>query len=295
MLDYERITARDLKRIVNREEATPAAIGLFVAYDMWRRLAAGGGITTNELLRWIEDKWRFRTFANELDYWISLGQLLNQIAAQTDIARVECVIASLALRTEILSLEGSLYAAAFSSAYEQAATEGHKLKLRGLSTGKAKVLATRATGQAKMRPTPRALVRQIEGHIQRSTGRILALRNVLQDAATLLDMPGLSREIEAGVEANAKAIAGHREAIRELSPLTPQWGKQLSDITDLEKVEPDSMGEAELEMRFSMYLTGSWRKWARAGVNLRELADSSTGIVDLIRHAEIAAAEIGYE
>lgn len=295
MLDYEGITARDLKRIVNREEATPAAIGLFVAYDAWRRTAGQKHIVTNELLRWIEDKWRFKTFANELDYWISLGQFLTTFSFQTDVTRIECILASVTLRTEILSLEGSLYAAAFSSAYEQATTEGRKLKLRGLSTGKAKVLATRATGQTKMRPTPRAFVRQIEGHIQRSTGGILALRNVLRDAATLLDIPGLASEAEAGVEANATAIAEHRDAIRELSPLAPQWAKQLSDITDLEKVEPDSMGEAELEMRFSVYLTGSWRKWARAGVNLRELADSSMGIVDLIQRAGIAAAEISHE
>ena len=295
MLDYEKITARDLKRIVNREEATPAAIGLFIAHDIWRRLAEPEGITTNELLRWIEDKWRFKTFANELDYWISLGEFLSRFTIQIDIARVQCALTSLVLRTEILSLEGSLYAAAFSSAHEQAAVEGHKLKLRGLSTSKAKVLATRAAGQSKMRATPKTMVRQIEKQIRSSTGSVLALRDVLQDAAALLDMPGLSREIEAGVEANAKAVVEHRESIAQLSSFAPQWARQLNDITNLENVEPDSIIERELEMRFSVYLTGSWRKWARAGVNLRAIADSSNGIVDLMQHAEESATELTHE
>lgn len=52
----------------------------------------------------------------------------------------------------------------------------------------------------------------------------------------MLDMPALSSEIEAVVEANTKAIEGHREYIAELSPLSPQWARQLSAITDLESI-----------------------------------------------------------
>ena len=37
MLDYEGMTARDLKRIVSRGEPTPVAIGFFVLYDYWER------------------------------------------------------------------------------------------------------------------------------------------------------------------------------------------------------------------------------------------------------------------
>lgn len=295
MLDYEGLTVRDLKRIVNREEATPAAIGLFVAYDAWRRTTGPAGIVTNELLRWIEDKWRFKTFANELDYWISLGSLLTRLTIQVSHAYLQCTIINMGLYTQIFSLEGSLYAAAFSSAYEQATEEGRKLKLRGQSAKVAKMLAARALETSKLRATPKAQMKEIDRQLKSSRGHALALRNVLQDAAALLDMPALSSEIEAVVEANTKAIKGHREYIADLSPLSPQWARQLSAITDLESIGPDSAKENELEATLSLYLTGSWREWARAGVNLRAIADSSSGIVDLIRHAERAAAELDHE
>lgn len=107
MLDYEGLTVRDLKRIVNREEATPAAIGLFVAYDTWRR-ATRPSILTNELLRWIEDKWRFSAFANELEYWISLGEALARLGAMVESNRAMSNIAPLGLQIEIFLLEISL-------------------------------------------------------------------------------------------------------------------------------------------------------------------------------------------
>jgi hypothetical protein len=295
MLDYENITARDLRRIVNREEATPAAIGLFVAYDTWGRTEDHKGIVTNELLRWIEDKWRFKAFANELDYWISLGQALARLSMQIEYARLQCGLINLALFTEVFSLEGYLYATAFSSAYEHAAEQSIKLKFGALSATKAKMLATRAAETSKLRATPKKQLREIERQIQSSTGYTLALRNVLQDAAVLLDMPSLPRPAIESVAVNAKAIERHRAYIAELSSLAPQWARQLSAITDLESIGPDSAIENDLEATLSLYLTRSWREWARAGVNLRALADSSGGIVELIRQAEIAAAEIKHE
>lgn len=295
MLDYESLTVRDLKRIVNREEATPAAIGLFVAYDAWRHTKHIPHIITNELLRWIEDKWRFRAFANELDYWISLGELLTQIEAMIAREKLGSLLVNVALYTEIFSVEGSLYAAAFSAAYEQAAAASLKLKLPGLSASQVELLATRATEKTKLRLTPPKQMRELEGQVQGTFASLLALRNAMNDLATLLGVSALAEEMEQTVDSTDEQMDSHRTYVKALEPLAPKWAKQINGIIAYEHTEPNKETEDQLGRMISLYLTPKWKDWARAGVNLRELADSSKSIVDLIRLADSAAAELNDE
>ena len=294
MLDYERITARDLKRIVNRGEATPAAIGLFVAYDVWRRHAKHKGIVTNELLRWIEAKWRFSAFANELDYWIDLGNELARLVTLVEAQRAMSSIAPLGLQLEIFQMEGSLYATAFKAIHEQATTADLKLKLPGLSANQVERLAELAT-QTKLRLTPKTQAKFILSQSQGAYTSLVALRNVLQDLATLLGITALPESAKEGVQSIEKSMASHKAYIDTLAPLAPKWAKLLSEAVDIQRLAQDIAAEAKLEQALSLYLTPQWRAWARAGVNLRELADETKGIVELMRQAERAAAELDHE
>ena len=289
MLDYERLTVRDLKRIVNREEATPAAIGLFVAYDTWRRATQRPSILTNELLRWIEDKWRFSTFANELDYWISLGEALARLSARVMSNKAMSNFAPLGLQIEIFILETSLYAKAYSAAHEQAAAAGLKLKLPGLSARQTDILATLAEKHAGPQPSLKPRMDVIQGQAKQTYTSLLALQSILRDLEALLGTSGAAEEAREATESLVEGVSACRRSIDSLAPLAPQWARRLSRAADLEHVEPDGE-EAELERMLSLYLTPQWRAWARAGVNLRELADSSKGVVELLRQAGQAAA-----
>ena len=203
-------------------------------------------------------------------------------------------IAPLGLQLEIFQMEGSLYATAFRAIHEQATVADLKLKLPGLSASQVEMLAELAT-ETKLRLTPKAQAKYILSQSQVAYASLVALRNVLQDLATLLGITALSESAQEGVQSIEESMASYRVYIDTLAPLAPKWAKLLGEAVDLERLTPDMAAEARLEQTLSLYLTPQWRAWARAGVNLRELADSSKGIVELMRHAEIAAAELTHE
>lgn len=186
MLDYEGLTVRDLKRIVNREEATPAAIGLFVVYDAWRRDHKLPHIISNELLRWIEEKWRFKTFANELDYWIGLGEQLSRLEYGVARAKLASATTNLDIFVGIIFTEGYLYGAAFGEAYSQATAAGLKIKIPGLTAKQTEELAARVSDlSVKDTPTPFKRIEEARKKAQGDVASLLAARNVIGDAAAL--------------------------------------------------------------------------------------------------------------
>lgn len=297
MLDYEGLTVRDLKRIVNREEATPAAIGLFIVHDAWRRDHRLPYIISNELLRWIEEKWRFKTFANELDYWVGLAEHLNRLEYGVTRARLASVTTNLDIFMSIIFTEGYLYGAAFAETYRQAAAAGLKIKIPGLTAKQTEALAARASDlSVKDTPTPPKRIEEARKQAQSHLASLLATRNVMEDAAALLAIPGLVEDINGALHfLRVQANRHDKDYLEGMEAIAPKWARQLRRMVDYEPVEPDKEREAQLESALSLYLTPQWRRWARAGVSLREIAESSTGIVDLIQRAEQAAAELNNE
>jgi len=289
MLDYERLTARDLKRIVNRGEATPAEIGLFVAYDFWEREHGRRSIVDNKLLRYIVGKWAYSASANDLEFWLELGGQLRILELQA-IEQANKVHISL-LQAELIISRAvrGFYAGLNVTLYKQAIEHG-------LDVAEPERGIARAQEAAKDIPSEEEIDNAAENIIT-YTEQFLGYLPIMGAAATLLEIP-LTREIvESGVALApwAEKQEGLLEEAKELVELWPAMVQSLKTLTSIGSVRPSSATMSYVEKVIGAYLSPHWKEWARKGINLREQAERSRGVVDLIRHAELAAAELSHE
>ena len=302
MLDYERLTVRDLKRIVNRREATPAAIGLFVLYDFWERGHSRRAIVDNSLLRYIESKWQFSPHANELDFWVELSQQLKLLEFQALEQGQRAMLAFMQADKRI----GYLLLVAYRREYQQQLTEAATVSdinaeqfLKELGE-RLDRLEGHFAGSNYM-PTLEEIEREVED-MRTNTANFLGYIQVMAMAEALLGISltefgvsGVSlypwvtqRDAQFKIQFDEYPTLDEDVSDTDIAPL-------LKRLTTIGFVRPSSDVIASVERALGAYLSSSWSAWARAGVKLRELADSSTGIVDLIRHAELAAAELTHE
>ena len=86
-----------------------------------------------------------------------------------------------------------------------------------------------------------------------------------------------------------------REKGRILEEYWPDKARELRQLVAIGSVRPSPEVMINTERILAAYLSPNWRVWVRAGVNLREIADMSKGVADLIRHAELAAVELKHE
>lgn len=294
MLNYEGLTVRELKRIVNRGEATPTEIGLFVVYDMWEREHGRRTIVDNKLLRYIEEKWQFREYANELDYWLEFGAELKILELQ---AREQGLLAERAMlqaealvgRT-VLAFHGFFYRAL----HKQATEAGLEVK--------EKEWLEEADAAIKDIPYETEMENAIE-EVRTYLANFLGYHSVLKAAEALLDIP-LSWLLTPRSLAIAFTPWIERDTARwEISPeLKEYWPDRADELKRLTErltaavyVQPSSDTIASVERILGAFLSPHWSMWAQAGIKLRELAGSSRGIADLLRLAELAAAELAHE
>lgn len=289
MLDYERITARDLKRIVNRGEATPAAIGLFVVYDFWEREHERRSIVDNKLLRHIESKWAFSTYANELEYWLELGTQLRilelRAIEQASKAHISLLKAEALMRRSV----GAYYALWYKALHQQATGAGLEVSPELPPLSEAEEIAQGLPDWEQIEAAGR--------DIRTNVASFLGYLPALGAAGSLLGID-LSKQVIAEGNALAPWAEGQKNQMEKYQEFFEHWpdrAKALRELTAIGSVRPSSDVTASVVRILGAYLSPNWIAWARAGVKLREIAESSSGIMDLIRHAEIAAAEIKHE
>jgi hypothetical protein len=273
-IDYKSVTVRDLKRMVNRGEASPTEIGLFVAYDTWERESGRRAIVTNELLRWIEEKWRFKPYANELDYWVDFGKHLVSVQYR---ANRESVLFSLALVTISVEMHyayGMLYGATFKALYKQALEHG--LQIPGLTEEQAAALAATVSETPDYRvSTLTMLWEKLRGDLAKKQ----AISNVLIDAEAFLDIP-LATELEENLAFTRERLIKERAGIEQLAKMDPRAEVLLSGSGDYESVEADPETEATYTELLTQYLPVGWREWAQAGIKLRDVAPKARSIAE---------------
>ncbi len=289
MLDYERITARDLKRIVNREEATPAAIGLFLLYDYWEREHGRRAIVDNKLLRYIESKWAFSPYANELDFWLELGGQLRILELQAIGLAGKAHISLLQAEEVIGRAVAAFYAGWSETLYE------HAIK-HGLDASEPPGGLARAREAAQDIPSEEEIDDAAES-IRTYTAQFLGYLPAMEGAGTLLGIPLGSQIVESGV-ALAPWAERQEHKLEEYGELVKQWPdmvKALKRLTGIGSVRPSPATMSYVEKVIGAYLSPNWLEWTQKGINLQEQAERARGVVDLIRHAEIAAAELDHE
>ena len=285
MLDYERLTVRDLKRIVNREEATPSAIGLFVVYDMWEREHGRRAVVDNTLLRYIEGKWAFTTYANELDYWVDLGGQLRVLGLRA--VEQSYMLDKSLNEAELLILrtETAVYASGYRQLYKQALEAG-------IEVDKSLVeLLEKTRKHERSLPYPEEIGRATDS-VKTETRALMGYIAILEDISFLLDFrySGLLARDKASI---AEWIAGQEAKLQGLirdRPATVVQLQKMIESINLKQVDPSVTEKWAGVM--AAYFSPDWRAWAQAGVKLRPLADVAESIVDLVRIAEQVAAEI---
>ena len=303
MFDYERLTVRDLKRIVNRGEATPAAIGLFVLSDYWEREHGRRAIVDNKLLRYIESKWQFTPYANELDYWLKLGELLKQLEYQAlkEVERAEFAFTRTDKRIGYL-----LTVAAYNEfrrllTKTKAADKNSGPTLEGIEELRENMnRLERYFGGLGYLPTLEEIEREVE-EVRTYTANFLGYIQALIMALTLLGIPATDF-VSSGVILYLWWVTERGDQFEFLHsaflPLekdvhaTDDIALLLKPLTTIAPVRPSPKVIADVERALGDYLTPQWGEWARAGVSLRELAAGSRGVVDLIQNAGKAAAEV---
>lgn len=273
-IDYQSVTVRDLKRMVNRGEATPTEIGLFIAYDTWEREHGRRAIVTNDILRWIEEKWKFKPYANELDYWIDFGKHLLTVRAMALRKDVLFRLTLTMLSVETYYAYGTLYGATFKALYEQALE--HDLQVPGLTEEQAAALAATIGNTPDYHvSTLNTLWEQIRGGL----AELQAIYNVLADAAAFLGIP-LAEGAEANLADSRKEIIVRRAEIERLAKIDPRAKVLLSGSGDYESVEADPEIEATYTELLAQYLPVEWRVWAQAGIKLRDVAPLAKSIAE---------------
>jgi len=289
MLDYERITARDLKRIVNRGEATPAAIGLFVVYDFWEREHGRRSIVDNKLLRYIVGKWAYSASANELEFWLELGGQLRILELQAIEQANKAHISLLQAEKIIARAASAFYAGWSETLYDQALKYGLEITEPPGGIARAREAAQDIPSEEEIDDTAES--------IRTYVAQFLGYLPVMGAAGALLGIP-LTHEIrESGVVLApwAEKQEARLEEYGELVEHWPDMVKSLKRLTAVGSVRPSPATMSYVDKVIGAYLSPNWREWAGKEINLREQADRSRGVVDLIRHAELAAAELTNE
>lgn len=293
MLDYERLTVRDLKRIVNREEATPAAIGLFVVYDFWEREHGRRTIVDNKLLRHIESKWAYTAYANELDYWLELGGQLRSLELQAIGQGLKAQIGLQNAESLIAQTLVWFYADFYTQLIEQAEPlkidlQEHRERLERFN--RAEVHPINLPSEEELK----AVATDIRSH----TASFLGYLPVMGAAERLLGIPLTEQIVSEGVALAPwaeKQETQLKESGQVLEKYWPDKARELRRLIAIGSVRPSPEVMTNADRTLAAYLSPNWREWVRAGVNLREIADMSKGVADLIRHAELAAVELKHE
>lgn len=293
MLDYEGITARDLKRIVNRGEATPAAIGLFVLYDYWEREHGRRSIVDNKLLRYIESKWAYSTYANELDFWLELGAELRIMELQGLQQGLRAQIALQDADTLVMRTLHWFMSDFYAQLIKQAEPLGVDLQEHIERLSKTGARPPNLPSDSEVEATAWA------GRTH--TANYLGYISILGAAGGVLGL-ALAEEMErsSGVDLSPWATEQNRvladlPGVGEiLEEFWPDKAKELKQLTAIGSVRPSPDAIMTVERILAAYLSPNWRTWARAGVNLRVIAEGSKGVSELIRHADLAAVELGH-
>ena len=289
MLDYEKITTRDLKRIVNRGEATPAAIGLFVVYDFWEREHGRRSIVDNKLLRYIVGKWAYSASANELEFWLELGGQLRILELQA-IEQANKAHISLLQAEKIIARAASAFYAGWNVTLYEYATE------RGLDVTEPPRGIARTQEAAKDIPSEEEIDNATQ-NIRTYVAQFLGYLPIMGAAGTLLGIPLTNEIIESGVVL-APWAERERARLEEYEELVEHWPdmvKSLKRLTAVGSIRPSPATMSYVDKVIGAYLSPNWRVWARKGISLQEQAERSRGVVELIRHAELAAAEPTHE
>jgi len=288
MLDYERLTVRDLKRIVNREEATPAAIGLFVLYDYWEREHGRRAIVDNKLLRYIESKWAYTAHANELEFWLELGGQLHILELQAREMASKAHISLLQAEEIMRQAANAFYAGWSAILYDQAVKNG--LDVSEPPGGIAK-----AREASKEIPSDEEITEAAE-NIYTLTAQYLGYLPPLEAAGTLLGISLSYKSTESEVIL-APWAREQESRLAEYDEFTEQWPNVVASLKRLTRItiSPSLTTGGYVDRVIGAYLSPNWREWAQKGIKLREQAESSRGVADLIRHAELAAVELQHE
>lgn len=289
MLDYEGMTVRDLKRIVNREEATPAAIGLFVLYDYWEREHGRRSIVDNKLLRYIESKWQFSPYANELDFWLELGVQLRILELQALEQANKTHISFLQADMIIEQIASAFYSGWSETLYEYAVKHGLEVEEPPGGIARTKAVAQDIPSEEEVDNA----TQNIRTHVTQFLGYL----PIMGAVSTLLGISLTNEIVESGVSL-APWIEGEKgwpEEYEEIVEFWPDMAKSLKRLTAVGSVRPSPATMSSVEKTIGAYLSSNWLEWARQGINLREQAERAKGVADLLRHAELAAAELGHE
>ncbi len=289
MLDYEKITTRDLKRIVNRGEATPAAIGLFVVYDFWEREHGRRSIVDNKLLRYIVGKWAYSASANELEFWLELGGQLRILELQA-IEQANRAHISLLQAEKIIARAASAFYADWNVTLYEYATE------RGLDVTEPPRGIARTQEAAKDIPSEEEIDNATQ-NIRTYVAQFLGYLPIMGAAGTLLGIPLTNEIIESGVVL-APWAERERARLEEYEELVEHWPdmvKSLKRLTAVGSIRPSPATMSYVDKVIGAYLSPKWRVWARKGISIQEQAEKSRGVVELIRHTELADAEPTHE
>lgn len=268
------LTVRELKRIVNREEATPAEIGLFVVYDMWESAHGRRAIVDNKLLRYIESKWQFKPYANELDYWIDLGQRMGRLELEAKTTSAEVQNRMLRGKAMILETINAIYSKGFLMLYEQASS--HNLDVN--------VAAQAAAQKWPDSHEIKRVLRELKGYLE----ALYAYDEIMTDAGQLLGIQLTEAlavpDISTWIDEQELLLEQIEEATPDIPAMMgrPKILKELRELTHLDTDKTQSKVGSYWEEMLGIYLSPHWRDWARAGLILIEIAPGAErGLVDL--------------
>lgn len=291
-MDFKEMSPAAFKRLVTREGASPAAIGLYITYGVLEKYHGGGPLFTNELIRWLDSRWEDTGRESDLDYWIALGDYLAWLEGH--LSRAALLVWNSIEYTEIAALfvERGLYAATLSAC--QAAAPGD-VEVAGLTAAevagivrRAKRLEPLGAGESPEESYENLIAgrRLLREHI----ATLVAAQRVVADAAALLEIPRLVSMAADSMSDVEDRLAGPWD---DLDGLPDKWAAIFTRREDIAPGGWDTNTERVLEDGLALYLSAGWRKMARAGMSLREIAGRSTGVADMLRRAGREYAALG--
>lgn len=282
MIDYETVTARDIRRMVNRAEVSPAELGLLVLWGTREVEYGRKSPINNELIRWIESKWVTKPYANSLDYFIDYAKHLVRLEYTASRSGLYVILEGLRIQMIAMYAENTEYSSAYKRLYELYHTQAGDIA--GLSRAHAAHLAEEAPDKP-LYPS-KAIAETWEAAIQ-GLSRVRATDAIFSDLGKVLGM-SFEHEERKTVE---KLLEGSWKLLEKLGTYNPKISRALSRLTDYASVEPDKATEKRYETAAGAYLSPNWRQWARAGISLREAAQGSDTIAATIHKIEIALFE----
>ena len=106
---------------------------------------------------------------------------------------------------------------------------------------------------------------------------------------------GSGVDLSPWAEGQNRVLAEFPDVGEILEEYWPDKAKELKELTAIGSVRPSPDIIMTAERILAAYLSPNWIEWARAGVNLRAIAEGSKGVSELIRHADLAAVELRHE